>query len=573
MRNLKRIALLFIVCCQFLSLAAQKDMPKWAEKAKKAVVSIDIFNKSGEKIRTGHGFFIDEKGSAVSDYALFKGAAKAVVTDMEGKQMPVTSISGADALYDVICFRVEIPKKVAYLPLSEELIVTGAEVYLLPFEGTINKGAISEISKLKENYNYYKIEMPLDASQLSAPLLTAKGEVFGIAQTDASGENKTYAIGVPFIKSLRVGSSDLFNRTYADIDILKAWPESPDDAQIALFLYAGKQDAKTYLETLNNFIATFPGYTDVYFNRASHYIYNRTELAATEAEQSKLLDLAKEDVNTALKLDKKTGNAYFNEAKLIYGVAVNDSVLRENGWTIDVAKKSLAKAIAVEDLPVYRQLEADIYFYQKQFQQSYDLYMIVNKSDIASPSSFYWAAKAKQNIEGSSIGDVIALMDSAVVRCGTSLSNEAAGYILESVELKMQLGQYKEAIDDYNKYYKLMNGNVNDSFYYFREQAAFLLGDLDAAMRDIEDALILSPRNAVYHAEQASIHVRKKEFDDAMASIKKALEIQPDFAACYRLLGVCNLRLNKKDEACVALKKAKELGDSVADKLIKENCK
>lgn len=573
MKNLKKIVLLIIACCQLVSLAAQKDMPKWAEKAKKAVVSIDIYNKAGDKVRSGHGFFIDEKGSAISDYSLFKGAEKAIVTDAEGKQMSVSTILGADALYDVIRFKVDAPKKTPFLPLSEEPVTVGAEIYLLPFDGKMNKGAVSEITKLKDTYNYYQIGMPLEASQLSAPLLTAKGEVFGIAQADASGENKTYAVGVPYINSLRVGSSDLFNRTYVDIEIRKAWPESADDAQIALFLYASKQNVKTYLETLSDFITTFPDYTDAYFSRASHYIYNRKELAASEAEQSKLLELAKEDINTALKRDKKAANAYFNEAKLIYGVAVNDSILRTKGWTIEAAKESLAKAIAVEDLPTYRHLEADISFYQKDYQKSYDLYMVVNKSDFASPSSFYWAAKAKQNIEGSSIGDVIALLDSAVVKCGTSLPNEAATYLLESVDLKMQLGQYKEALEDYNKYYKLMNGNVNDSFYYYREQAAFMLSDLDAAMRDIEDALILSPRNAIYHAEQASIYVRKKEFDNAMTSIKKALEIQPDFAACYRLLGVCNIRLNKKEEACVALKKAKELGDPVADKLIKENCK
>jgi Tfp pilus assembly protein PilF len=59
----------------------------------------------------------------------------------------------------------------------------------------------------------------------------------------------------------------------------------------------------------------------------------------------------------------------------------------------------------------------------------------------------------------------------------------------------------------------------------------------------------------------------------AQASVQKALEIDPDFASCHRLLGVSYTRQQKKDEACNAFRKAKELGDPLADKLIKDNCK
>ena len=64
-----------------------------------------------------------------------------------------------------------------------------------------------------------------------------------------------------------------------------------------------------------------------------------------------------------------------------------------------------------------------------------------------------------------------------------------------------------------------------------------------------------------------------QKYTEALSSLDKAIELAPDFAACHRLRGVCFVRLGKKTEACEALNKAKSLGDPVADKLIKENCK
>lgn len=572
---MKKVTLLIAICCQVLSVVAQKDAPKWADKVKKAIVSVETFDKEGKKLRSGTGFFINETGEVVSDYALFLGADKATVTDIEGKQLPVTTILGADELYDVVKFKVTVPKKVTALSLAQEPVEVGTVVYMLPYSAgkiaTFTQGPVVEVSKVKEPYGYYKLEIPLTDANVSAPVFTPTGEVLGLAQTDVSKkENSSYAISAAFVNSLNVGTSDAFNKTYTQIGIKKAWPVNVEDALVALFLGSGSKSAQEYLDMVNDFIATFPQASEGYMNRASHYAFNRATLSQNPQE---ILLAAKEDMNTALKYSQSKGDSYYNQAKLIYGVAVSDSTLTDKDWSIPAALEILQKAISAEDLPIYRQLEADINFSLKEYEKAFNLYSIVNSSASASATSYYWAAKAKQNIEGTSIGDVIALLDSAAAKCETTIPKEAAPYILESVELKMQLGLYKEAVADYDKYYGLMGGQVADAFYYYREQAKFRLGDLDGALQDINQALKLSPADESYYAEQASIYVRQKKYDEAQKSIAKALEIAPDFAACYRLKGVCFVRQEKKTEACEAFTKAKELGDPLADKLIKENCK
>lgn len=575
---MKRILLLILACCYLLPATAQKNAPKWLDKSKKAVVLITTYGKDGAKLSSGTGIFVSETGDVLSAYDLFKGAEKATVTDTEGKTYPVSRIIGADELYDVIKVKAETPKKVQFLPLAADPLAVETVAYLLPYttekKADFQQGTITEVSKLKDPYSYYKLSIPLESAQLNSPILNAEGEVFGLAQADATGKKDiSYAVSASYVNSLAVGSTDFLNATYNNIGIKKAWPADVEQAQVALFLKSSSEDAKTHLETLNDFIATFPNTTDGYLNRASLYANRRAELASSPADEKNYLKLALDDIETASKYSDKKGDVYYNKAKLIYGIAATDTTLTDPAWTIQAALETIQKAIEEEDAPVYHQLAGDLYFYQKEYEQAFNEYMVVNNSDIASPTSYYWAVKAKENITGFNIGDVIALLDGAVEKCGLPLTSEAGPYILERIDWKLRLSQYEAAIADYDLYYKAMLGDVGSSFYFYREQAKFRNGDIDGALADIKEAIRLSPDVPDYRAEQASVLVRAKNYTEALTTIEEALKMAPDFAALYRLRGVCYVRLEKKAEACEALAKAKELGDPLAERLIKEHCK
>ena len=582
---MKRILLLILICCHLLPATAQKNAPKWMDKSKKAVVLITTYGKDGAKLTSGTGIFVSETGDVLSAYELFKGAEKATVTDTEGKTYPVTRVIGADELYDVIKVKAETPKKVQFFPIAADPLAVGTVAYLLPYstekKADFEQGTITEVSKLKDPYSYYKLSVPLEDGRVNSPILNAEGEVFGLAQADASGKKDvSYAVSASYVNNLAVSSTDFLNSVYNNIGIKKAWPADVEQAQVALFLKGSTQDAKTYLETLNDFIATFPNSADGYLNRANHYAGRRAELAATPGEQANYLKLALDDIETASKYSDKKGDVYYNKAKLIYGVSAGDTTLTDPAWSVQAAQQTIQKAIEEDDAPVYHQLAGDIHFYLKEFDQAYNEYMVVNNRDLASPNSFYWAAKAKENTPGFNIGDVIALLDGAVDKCGLPLTSEAGQYILERIDWKLRLSQYAEAIADYDLYYKAMKKRavtllkrLGSSFYFYREQAKFRAGDMEGALADIKEAVRLSPDVPDYRAEEASVYVRMKNYTDALASIEETLKVAPDFAACYRLKGICYVRMEKKAEACEALNKAKELGDPLAERLIKEHCK
>jgi tetratricopeptide (TPR) repeat protein len=548
------------------------------EKSKKAVITITTFDKNDRKLHTTNGFFIGEDGEALSGYSAFKGAGKATITDSDGATYPVTSIIGADDLYDVVRFKVAIPKKVAFLPLASEPLAVNTPAYLLLFtpgkETAFKEGTISEISKLKDPYSYYQLTILLENGQDNTPLLLASGHVFGLAQQDASGKKEqSFAVSAGYVKSLNVTSTDAFNSVYTNIGIRKAWPANIEQASVSLFLLAASQDAKTYLETLTDFIATFPQAEDGYLTRASHYATNRKTLAATPANEANYLNLALADIQTAARYSKNKGDVHYNQAKLIYGIAANDTTIKDNNWTVGAAIAALMKAIDAEDLPIYRQLEGDIYFYLGEFPAAYASYMKVNDSNLASPDSYYFTAKALENIPGAQISDIITLLDSAVSKMGTPTPPGAAPYILERIDFKTKLSLYDEALLDFDLYYALVNGQVNESFYFFREQAKFQKGDTEGALQDIKQAIQQNTQSPDYYAEEAAIYVRLQQYNEALESIRKALDLAPDFGACYRLRGICYTRLENKAEACEAFNKAEELNDPLAKRLIREHCK
>lgn len=576
---MKPIFLLLLICCIPAAAVAQKNTPKWLEKQRKAVFTVTTYGKDNQTLHKGTGFFLTESGEAVSGYSIFKGAERAIVTDTDGNNYPVQSIIGADDLYDVIRFKVNTPKKITFFPLAPEPVANGSKVYVVPYstdkKGTFAEGTITEVSKLKDSYAYYKTSVPFNKdNSLNAPLLNESGQVIGLIQEDATGNLEiSHAASAAYIKSLHVTTVDALNSTYTQIGIRKAWPLDPSQAQVMLYLMSGSQDAATYVETLNDYVATFPTESEAYMSRASHLALNRIILASGRDTGRNYLDAAWSDFDKALSLSNDKASTLYNKARIIFDVATADTTLNDKNWTLASAMNTLQEAISLQDLPLYHQLEGDIYYTLGVYDMAYESYMQVNNSDMASSTSYYWAAKAKEQISGTNISELITLLDSAIVKTGSVPTQETLAYLLERVEYKMQLSLYEEAVKDYDLYYDMLGGNVGDSFYYYREQAKFRAGDFPGALTDIQKALQSAPDDPNYLAEQASVYIRMENYNDALNSVDKALSVAPDFASCYRLKGICNVRLGKNTEACEAFAKGKELGDPLVERLMREHCK
>lgn len=556
----------------FLIQGSMAQTPKWVEKAKRAVFSVVTYDKNDKMLNTGNGFFVSEDGLALSDYTLFKGAERAVVITSEGKQMPVSLILGANDMYDVIKFRVAITeKKVPALIVAKTAPAVGADAWMLPYSTQKSiacvTGKVKEVSKVAGEYHYYTLGMQMKDKMVSCPVMNAEGQVFGIAQKSSGIDTVTtcYAAGAAFAMAQKISALSLGDAALKKIGIRKGLPETEDQALVYLFMASSSLSGDDYEKLLDDFIRQFPANADGYLRRANYY-------AAKGKDDQTWYDKAVADFNQALKVAQKKDDVYYNIGKLIYAYQLSKPEKTYKDWTYDTALQNVRQAIAIDPLPIYIQMEGDILFAQQDYAGALAAYEKVNASNIASPATFFSAAKTKELAKGDP-KEVVALMDSCIARCPQPITADFAPYLLERAQMNMNAGQPRNAMLDYDAYHTAVKGEVNDVFYYYREQAALKARQFQRALDDIVKAIEMNPTDLTYQAEHAVVNLRVGRYEEAIQILDNILKADPKYAEAYRLLGLCQIQLKKTDEACGNFKKAKELGDPNVDELITKYCK
>ncbi|MFS2521142.1 tetratricopeptide repeat protein [Bacteroides xylanisolvens] len=556
----------------FLIQGSMAQTPKWVEKAKRAVFSVVTYDKNDKMLNTGNGFFVSEDGLALSDYTLFKGAERAVVITSEGKQMPVSLILGANDMYDVIKFRVAITeKKVPALIVAKTAPAVGADAWMLPYSTQKSiacvTGKVKDVSKVAGEYHYYTLGMQMKDKMVSCPVMNAEGQVFGIAQKSSGIDTVTtcYAAGAAFAMAQKISALSLGDAALKKIGIRKGLPETEDQALVYLFMASSSLSGDDYEKLLDDFIRHFPANADGYLRRANYY-------AAKGKDDQTWYDKAVADFNQALKVAQKKDDVYYNIGKLIYAYQLSKPEKTYKDWTYDTALQNVRQAIAIDPLPIYIQMEGDILFAQQDYAGALAAYEKVNASNIASPATFFSAAKTKELAKGDP-KEVVALMDSCIARCPQPITADFAPYLLERAQMNMNAGQPRNAMLDYDAYHTAVKGEVNDVFYYYREQAALKARQFQRALDDIVKAIEMNPTDLTYQAEHAVVNLRVGRYEEAIQILNNILKADPKYAEAYRLLGLCQIQLKKTDEACGNFKKAKELGDPNVDELITKYCK
>jgi tetratricopeptide (TPR) repeat protein len=571
MTDMKKILILPFLLF-FLIQGSMAQTPKWVEKAKRAVFSVVTYDKNDKMLNTGNGFFVSEDGLALSDYTLFKGAERAVVITSEGKQMPVSLILGANDMYDVIKFRVAITeKKVPALIVAKTAPAVGADAWMLPYSTQKSiacvTGKVKDVSKVAGEYHYYTLGMQMKDKMVSCPVMNAEGQVFGIAQKSSGIDTVTtcYAAGAAFAMAQKISALSLGDAALKKIGIRKGLPETEDQALVYLFMASSSLSGDDYEKLLDDFIRQFPANADGYLRRANYY-------AAKGKDDQTWYDKAVADFNQALKVAQKKDDVYYNIGKLMYAYQLSKPEKTYKDWTYDTALQNVRQAIAIDPLPIYIQMEGDILFAQQDYAGALAAYEKVNASNIASPATFFSAAKTKELAKGDP-KEVVALMDSCIARCPQPITADFAPYLLERAQMNMNAGQPRNAMLDYDAYHTAVKGEVNDVFYYYREQAALKARQFQRALDDIVKAIEMNPTDLTYQAEHAVVNLRVGRYEEAIQILNNILKADPKYAEAYRLLGLCQIQLKKTDEACGNFKKAKELGDPNVDELITKYCK
>lgn len=574
MKNKKEVYImkktLCIITCCFVAQLATAQAPKWAEKARKAVFSIVTYDKENKIKGTGNGFYIDMQGTALSDYSLFENVRRAVIINADGKQLEVSTIDGANSMYDIIKFRTPTDKKQVALPLASQPAKVNETVYLLPYSTqkatTIQTGRVTAVDSIGNNSFYYTLEMKTGEKVVSCPIMNANGEVLGLIQKNASDEStESYAIGAGYGAALEISALSMNDGTLNSIGIKKSLPDTEEQALVTLFMASGQMDADSYLTLLNDFLSQYPDSHDGYVRRATHY------MSGDKAEQ---YPLAEADLQKAVEVANDKAEAHYAVAKVIYSYLISlNGKEPYSAWSYDKALESLRSALRNNPQPVYLQLEGDILFAQGNYAEAFNSYDKVNHTEIASAATYYSAAKAKQLTEGSDINEVVALMDSAIAHLNKPYGQDAAAYFYERAETYATAGKFRNAVIDYNTFHDAMLGNVNALFYYRREQSEMQCRMYQQALDDINRAVEMASEDVDFWLEKGAVHLRINQFAEAETALQEATRLDARNAAAYRLLGYAQILQKKNKEGRTNFFKAKELGDEPVNKLIEKYCK
>ena len=541
--------------------------PKWAYKARQAVFSIVTYGADGKMMGTGNGFFVSEDGVALSDYALFKGAARAEIINTEGKRFQVLEIMGANEMYDVLKFKVELNGQKAFsLAVSDNVPASGSRVYLLPYSTQKNTaptpGSVKESSRMAGPYQYYTLELALQDKMVSCPLMDANGQVFALAQqtSDDTDKSTCYAMDARFAMAQEINAFSLNDGSLSNIGIKKALPDSEEQALVTL-LMASTTNKEAYAMILNDFIKKFPNNADGYVRRATY------ELGLSLDEAS--LVKAEADLDKALEVSTDKAETLYERANLIYNYQLTKPELTYKDWTYDKALDEVRQSQAINALPAYSQLESDILFAMQNYAEAYKAIEKVNASALASAATWYNAAHCKELMKAPA-DEVIALMDKCVSTFTPPYTETAAPYLLERARIYTNAEKYRLALVDYDEYLKAVNGKVNDQFYYLRGQCAMQAKAFQRALDDYTEAIELNPDDLTYRAELAVVNMRVGRNDEALKVLDAAIAKDANYAELYRLKGLALLQLKKNKDARAAFNKAKELGDPQVDALIEK---
>lgn len=555
--------------------ASATAKPITPKDAHKALLTVFTYDADGKLLATGTGFFINDKGDGAAAFHLFKGASRAEVVDWKGNRLPVLRILGAVENYDLVTFTTPGAKKLFSMTIAGCVSVDTATTLSL-IRPTTEKKPLPQSVRVTtvedfDEYKYLSINAANDSANFACPLLNAEGGVVAITQQNVTPEAATLnAIDARFLQKMTVNSTAAFNADLQAIRIPKALPADAEDALTFVYMMSYK-DSLQAITACNDFLQAYPDHTEAYVCRGS-LLARKQQYAAAEA-----------DFTTAMEKAKLPGSGWRSDevhgalSKLIYQQVTGAASGLPESWTLQRAYDEAVAAESEHSSPHYRLQQANCLFAMKEYARAYQGFHALGQDPTLQGEE--WSARTRSELWFSAVrawelsgGDslqAVVLMDSVVAQLEKPYSAEDARFLLERAARLQRAGEYRRAIADYNEYERVVGvRQLNDRFYFVREQLELESKMYQQALDDIQTAMALNPANPEYPVEQVYIMLRAGLYEDVINACNQYLKTAPDNPDYYKFRGIAEGELGQKAKARQSLQKAKELGDPTIDALL-----
>ncbi len=186
-----------------------QEIHKLAKRIRKGTVTVIPFNKYGNKMGHGSGFFY-KGGDIITNYHVVKGADHVKVETIDGNRYQVTDVDSFGTSVDLVQLDTNIPDSaVKRLPISTKLPNYGEKIIVVGspgsarLRGTVTTGHISSIRQIK-NQKYLQIDASISSGSSGSPVVNMKGEIVGVVKSKANfAENISFAIPAEKVYQLK----------------------------------------------------------------------------------------------------------------------------------------------------------------------------------------------------------------------------------------------------------------------------------------------------------------------------------------------------------------------------------
>jgi len=254
-------------CVSALPCQAQ-ELPQIVKKIAPSTVIILTYDKDGEIIGQGSGFFISSDGNIITNRHVLADANRAEVKTADGKVYPITRIVAENKDADIVRASVGVTPPVSTLSLSSSIPEVGGRIAVignpLGLEQTVSDGIVSAVREIPEFGKIYQITAPISPGSSGSPVVNMKGEVIGVATFQfVEGQNLNFAIPSEHISRLKAEKGKSLEEWA--MENVEEWLTTAEGLYFSGLIFLWTDDYEEALPYFQNAVEKDPNYADAWF--------------------------------------------------------------------------------------------------------------------------------------------------------------------------------------------------------------------------------------------------------------------------------------------------------------------
>ena len=200
MKSILTALLVMLVLVFFTS--CKKDLKGIIAETKEATFTVYTYDEYGSPSGSGSGFFIDAKGTAITNFHVLDGSAKAVIKTEDGEEYEIDQVIASDEKWDIAKFTIKnkINKAFSYLKFADKVVEQGDKVYNisapLGLEHTVSEGIVSSL-RSDSHGKVIQITAPISPGSSGSAILNEQGKVMAVATFQKKGgQNLNFGVSI-----------------------------------------------------------------------------------------------------------------------------------------------------------------------------------------------------------------------------------------------------------------------------------------------------------------------------------------------------------------------------------------